>query len=153
MAVNTAQLDGTTVLSGLSLNGPSSATLAASDGTFGGNLTVQGTSTFVGATTNSAAEYLPDGTASAPSQAYTSEKSLGWYRSGASVEALSYGTLDLRGGALAFSSGTTAQSAATAKVGQAQMIFSILSLTTNGAAIYFRSGNSTYVWPSSGVIG
>ena len=51
------------------------------------------------------------------------------------------------------SSLTTAQSAATAKIVNGQVIFSVLSLTTNGAALYYRSGNSTYVWPSSGVIG
>lgn len=153
MAVNTTLLDGTTVLSGLSLAGPSSATLAASDGTFGGNVTIQGTLTQVGAVTQTAPEYLGDGTALAPSQSYASEKSLGFYRSGASTEAVSYGTFDLTSARLAFSSGTTAQSASTVKVGQGQMIFSILSLTTNGAAIYFRSGNSTYVWPASGTIG
>ena len=51
------------------------------------------------------------------------------------------------------SSATTAQSASTAKIVNGQLIFSILSLTTNGAALYYRSGNSTYVWPSSGAIG
>lgn len=51
------------------------------------------------------------------------------------------------------SSATTAQSASTAKIVNGQIIFSILSLTTNGAALYYRSGNSTYVWPSSGAIG
>ena len=51
------------------------------------------------------------------------------------------------------SSATTAQSASTAKMLNNQFIFSVLSLTTNGAAIYYRSNNSTYVWASSEVIG
>jgi len=51
------------------------------------------------------------------------------------------------------SSATTAQSASTAKVLDGQLIFSILSLTTNGAALFYRSGNSTFVFESSGVIG
>jgi len=51
------------------------------------------------------------------------------------------------------SSATTNQSASTAKVLAGQLIFSILSLTTNGAALFYRSGNSTFVFESSGVIG
>lgn len=61
-------------------------------------------------------------------------------------------TLALSGTRL-FSSATTNQSASTVKVANGQIVFSILSLTTNGAAMFFRSGNSTYVFESSGVIG
>lgn len=57
------------------------------------------------------------------------------------------------GGPIILSSATTAQSASTAKVLDGQLIFSILSLTTNGAAMYLRSGNSTWVFESSGAIG
>lgn len=101
---------------------------------------------------------LPDGTSTSPAIAFSNDTTLGFWRTGSGTIASSYGTLDVSSGGLAlnrvaFSSGTTAQSASTAKVGQGQVLFSVLSLTTNGAALYFRSGNSTYVWPSSGVIG
>jgi hypothetical protein len=69
------------------------------------------------------------------------------------VSAPAVATSTLTANKFFFSSSTTAQSASTVKVADAQLIISVLSLTTNGAAIYFRSGNSTYVWPASGTIG
>lgn len=41
--------------------------------------------------------YVPPGSAIAPTICFTSESSLGWYRSGASTIAQSYGTVDLSG--------------------------------------------------------
>ena len=149
MAANTAYLGGLTVLSQLSLNDPSGATLTASDGTFGGNVTIQGTLTQVGAVTQTGAEYLGDGTASAPSQSYASEKSLGFYRSGASVEALSYGYLS----APYFISQKTlaASQTTTSLVTQGQFYFSVNSNTTNGGEFGFRSGNTVYRFASVSV--
>ncbi len=54
---------------------------------------------------------------------------------------------------VAFRSSISARSSSNCVGGIFVEIFSVLSLTTNGAALYFRSGNSTFVWPSSGVIG
>lgn len=91
------------------------------------------------------------GTAILPGVGMSSEVSLGLYRSAASVLAVSYGHLSSPG---FISSTTTNQSPSTTKVtNQGQIVFSILSLTTNGAAMFYRSGNSTYVFESSGVIG
>lgn len=48
------------------------------------------------------------------------------------------------------SSATTAQSGATSRVSQqGQLYFSVLSLTSNGGEIGFRSGNTVYRFPSS----
>lgn len=93
---------------------------------------------------------LTVGSAIAPSVRYASELSLGFYRSAASIQKQSYGWL----ASDFISSSTTAQSASSAKIpNQGQIVFSVLSLTTNGAAIYFRSGNSVYGWPSSLAVG
>lgn len=91
------------------------------------------------------------GTALMPNLRMGSEVSLGFYRSAASIAALSYGFLQ----APAFiSSSTTNQSASSAKItNQGQIVFSILSLTTNGAAMYYRSGNSVFGWASNLVVG
>lgn len=92
-----------------------------------------------------------DGSALNPTYGFNSEQSLGFYRSAASIKALSYGFLSAP---QFISSLTTAQSASSAKVtNQGQIVFSILSLTTNGAALYYRSGNSVYGWPSSLAVG
>lgn len=93
------------------------------------------------------------GSAILPVLAIGSDTSLGLFASAVSTIGVTYGKFDFRNAGLIMSSGTTAQSASTTKVTDGQLIFSVLSLTTNGAALYFRSGNSTYVWPSSGVIG
>lgn len=49
------------------------------------------------------------------------------------------------------SSTTTSQSGATASLGQGQLFFSVLSLTTNGAEFGFRSGNTVYRFFSDAV--
>jgi len=148
---NTAYLGGQTVLSQLSLNDPSGATLTASDGSFGGNLTVQGTSTLVGAVTQSAPVYVPSGSAILPEFAFSSEASLGFYRSGTSAIAQSYGTLTVSGLAftkLAGSAFTAASSATTRTFADASFEFSVLSLTSNGAQIAFRSGQTIWKFAS-----
>lgn len=92
-----------------------------------------------------------DGSALNPAYGFNSEQSLGFYRSANSIKALSYGFLSAP---QFISSQTTNQSASSAKVtNQGQIVFSILSLTTNGAAMYYRSGNSVFGWPSSNVVG
>ncbi len=132
MAVNTSNLEGYTVFSSVSLNG-SGATLQAKDFK-GSTLSLSGTATI-----------------SALSSAKTFIAQEVW----ASIlsGAVKASQLTMPASGLYFSSGTTAQSASTAKVGDGQFIISVLSLTTNGAALYYRSGNSTWVWPSSGAIG
>ena len=146
MAANTAYLGGLTTLSQLSLTDPSGATLTASDGTFGGNVTIQGTLTQVGAVTQTGAEYLGDGTALAPTQAYSSEKSLGFYRSAASVEALSYGFLQAP---YFLSTTTTSSSASTLALPNKQGMISFAVLSATSAQLQFRSANTVYVWNCS----
>lgn len=93
MAVNTANLEGYTVLSSLSLNG-SGATLKAVDIT-ASTVSGSGTNKFavVSASTVSGTKHTGQaGTALAPSYAFLSEVSLGLYRSGTSNIAQSYGT-------------------------------------------------------------
>jgi len=94
--------------------------------------------------------YGQAGTAQLPTHTFSSEASLGFYRSAASNLAASYGTLTLSGVAATVyaSSATTAQSGATAKLGQGQLYFSVLSLTTNGGEFGFRSGNTVYRFAS-----
>lgn len=137
------------VFSAISLNG-SGATLDAG-AVVASTISVSGAITISGATISPSAVRVASGAAIGPTVAFTSEVSLGFYRSAASVAALSYGFLSAPG---LISSVTTAQSASSAKVTQqGQIIFSILSLTTNGAAMYYRSGNSVYGWPSSLAVG
>ena len=164
MAVNTEALDDGkyNTMSSLSLVG-SRATLAAQDVVATSTLSVGGTITMSASTISPSAVRVNSGAAIGPTLAMTSEVSLGFYRSAASQIALSYGTFNATGvsasGVLAatailISSATTAQSAASAKIpNQGQIVFSILSLTTNGAAIFYRSGNSVFGWPSSLVVG
>jgi hypothetical protein len=163
MASNSGYLDDGkyTVTSSLSITA-SRATVATVD-LVTSTLSVGGLVTLSGTTLSALADGVGSGAAVGPTNFFTSEASLGFYRSAASQIAQSYGTFNAVGIAassilattgLLISSATTAQSNSTAKIpNQGQIVFSILSLTTNGAAIYFRSGNSTYAWPSSGVIG
>lgn len=151
MAVNTPQLgDGQFVTtSSISVTGgPSRSTLKAEDvvGTSTLSTAALTVATLVATSTVSAggaatfsAAVVANSTISAVGQT-----SVGLFQANSKV------TL---AGAIVLSSHTTNQSAATAKVLDGQMIFSVLSLTTNGAALYYRSGNSTYVWPASGTIG
>lgn len=102
---------------------------------------------------------VASGSAILPTYAFNSEASLGFYRSAASMIASSYGTVALLGVAasqvlaatnILISSATTSASGATAKMpNQGQISFSILSNTTNGAELCYRSGNTVYRWPSS----
>lgn len=117
----------------------SRATLAAQD--------IVATSTFSGAAgTFTGVIKVPDGTASAPSYAFTSEASLGLYRSGSSILQLSYG--GFKSGQF-ISATTTSTSATTAnQTVQGSLRFSVLSLSTNGAEIAFLSGNTTYRFSS-----
>lgn len=155
MPVNTGYIEsGPAVFSSISLNG-SGATLTALT-VSASSLTVSGTVFFatgqqsVGLQINTGGWInVPDGTVIRPSFEYTSEASLGLYRSAASIMALSYGFFSAPG---LISSVTTAQSASSAKVTQqGQIIFSILSLTTNGCQMFYRSGNSVYVFVSGPV--
>jgi hypothetical protein len=153
MAANTGYMDDGQYVthSSLSIVGsPSRASVVAQDLVATSNI-------------SAAVVQTPDGSATAPTQTFGSERSLGFYRSAASQIGMSYGTLNLVGatatGILAatgilISSATTAQSASSTKIpNQGQIVFSILSLTTNGAAMYYRSGNSVFGWPSSLVVG
>lgn len=132
MPVNTEYIDGVTVLSSVSLNG-SGATLSAL-AIVGSNLSTSGK------------VVVPAGTAIAPTVTFASEQSLGFYRSAASVLALSYGHLQ---GSISYSGNTASTSATTAnQTVQGSLRVSILSLTTNGAEIAVRSGNTTWKFAS-----
>jgi hypothetical protein len=194
MASNSGYLDDGkyTTTSSLSLVA-SRATLATVD-LVTSTLSVGGAATFSSTTISALADGVGSGAAIGPTNFFTSEASLGFFRSGTSQIATSYGTLNL-GGGLAFtseislgfnrsaasqiqqsygtfnavglaassilattglliSSSTTAQSASSVKIpNQGQIVFSILSLTTNGAAMYYRSGNSVYGWASGLAVG
>jgi hypothetical protein len=84
---------------------------------------------------------LGDGTAVLPSIGYTSETSLGLYRSASSIQKLSYGYLS---GDFISSSTTNASQTTALLANQGGIVFSVLSLTVNGAEINFRSGNTVY---------
>lgn len=82
------------------------------------------------------------GSALRPSIAFSSESSLGWYASGTSTLALSYGTLNLRGGALSLR--TTASSASASNFTQGE--FYLCNVSATSAQLGFRSGNTVYVF-------
>ncbi len=136
--------------------------IAASVLSTDGTLTVGGAATFLAgfAGSTSTATFLATnvgaGVAIAPTRYFTSEVSLGLYRSAVSQIAQSYGTFNTAAaGGIAFnrlalqSSSTTAQSGATAKLGDGQLYFSVLSLTSNGGEFGFRSGNTVYRFSST----
>lgn len=85
---------------------------------------------------------LPAGSATLPTSAFTSEVSLGWYRSGTSTMALSYGTFNL-GGAILSSLRTTNASGTSATVNDKEL--RIVAVSTTSAQLAFRSGNTTYL--------
>ena len=163
MASNSGYLDDGkyTTTSSLSITA-SRATVATVD-LVTSTLSVGGLATFSATTIAAGADGVGSGAAIGPTNFFTSEASLGFYRSATSQVALSYGTFNAAGiqassilaaTGLLISSATTAQSASSAKIpNQGQIVFSILSLTTNGAAMFFRSGNSVYGWPSSLAVG
>lgn len=84
----------------------------------------------------------PDGTATQPGSAFSSEQSLGLYRSAASTLALSYGTLNLRNGALSLR--TTASAGSTSNLTQGE--FCLVNVSTTSAQLAFRSGATTYLF-------
>lgn len=83
-----------------------------------------------------------DGTALLPAKNFNSENSLGWYRSGASTMALSYGTLNLRGGALSLRTTTSSASASNLTNGE----ICLVAVSTTSAQLAFKSGNTVYVF-------
>lgn len=153
MPSNTTNLEGYTVYSSVSLNG-SGATLKAKDIVVGSTLSVGGTVTLSATTLTVNAVLVGSGAALGPTLAPSSEVSLGLYRSGASVLALSYGTFDTSAGGLAFktlagkSAWTAGSSGTTLTIADGQFQFSILSNTTNGGTIRYRSGNTIYTFAS-----
>lgn len=171
MPVNTDYLESSpAVFSSVSLNG-SGATLSAK-AIIGSNLSTSGkvvtpdgtalapTQTFASeqslgiyrsAASRIAISYgqltIADGTSTLPGLGTGSEVSLGLYRSAASVLALSYGHFQ---GSISYSGLTAGTSATTAaQTVQGSIRISVLSLSTNGAEIAFRSGNTTYKFISS----
>ena len=149
-----------TVFSSVSIEA-SRATLIAQDVTAtsvlsGAATTISGAATLVstlsvgGVTTHTSAARLPAGSAILPGVGFNSEVSLGFFRSAASQVQQSYGTFNATGisATVIASSSTTAQSGATAKLGQGQLYFSVLSLTSNGGEFGFRSGNTVYRFSS-----
>jgi len=136
---------------GIAGTGGSGATLVASvvsanSGVFAAGFTMAG----VG---NSALFEGPSrftaGTAILPGIAFSSESSLGFFRSGNSVMALSYGHLRA---SISYSGNTASTSATTAnQTVQGSFRVSVLSLTSNGAEIAVLSGNTTYKFASVAV--
>ena len=153
MAQNTNQLEDYTVFSSVSLNG-SGATLKALD-IVASTFSATGTNKFAvvsASTVSGAVVTTQSGTAVAPSNAFLSEVSLGLYRSAASQIAMSYGTLTATGFVftkLAGSAFTVASSATTRTFADGSFEFSILSLTSNGAQLAFRSGATIWKFAST----
>lgn len=143
MPVNTSYLESTpTVLSGLSLNGTgtiSALTIKGVSTISAAALTLDSTLSVGGAITGSAAATLNSTlsvggavTMQGAAQVRSAFTALGWAYAG-----------------LFFSSTTTAQSLVTSKMSQnGQIMFSILSLTSNGCEMGYRSGNTVYKWSS-----
>lgn len=77
-----------------------------------------------------------DGSALLPGHAFSSETSLGWYRSGVSTIALSYGTINLTAANLSL--GTLAVATSAVDKGLA------LVLRASGMSIIYKSGSSIY---------
>ncbi len=134
----------------------SRATIAAQDVVATSTLSVGGAVTLSGTSVAALAVGVGSGAAIGPTLYFTSEVSLGFYRSGTSQMAQSFGTFNTAAtGGIAFnrlalqSSSTTAQSGATAKLGDGQLYFSVLSLTSNGGEFGFRSGNTVYRFSST----
>jgi hypothetical protein len=81
------------------------------------------------------------GTALQPFYAYSSESSLGLFRSANSTLGLSYGTFSLRGGILSSIRSTNA-SATSATLNDGE--FRVAAVSTTSAELAYRSGNTTY---------
>lgn len=83
-----------------------------------------------------------DGTAAVPSQRFSNEDTLGWYRSAASTMALSYGSLNLRGAALSLRTTNSAGSTSALTNGE----LCLVAVSATSAQIAWRSGNTTYLF-------
>ena len=134
MAVNTESLDDGkyTTLSSISVVA-SRATVQAQDITATSALSVGGAVTMQGAQTfNSTLSVAGAVTMQSTAQVRSSLTAIGWLYAGVFI-----------------SSATTAQSGATSRISQqGQIYFSVLSLTSNGGEIGFRSGNTVYRFAS-----
>lgn len=89
--------------------------------------------------------YATQSNVTTPPFAFSSESSLGWYRSAASTMALSYGTLNLRQGRLV-SVRTQASLASTGNVVDSEWA---VVVGVSAATLAIRSGQTTYLWTSS----
>lgn len=88
---------------------------------------------------------LGPGSAVAPTAAFGSEVSLGWYRSGVSTMALSYGSFNLN--QARFVSIRTQGSLDSTTLAQGELAVSIA--VASGASLALRSGTTIYYWTSS----
>lgn len=91
------------------------------------------------------------GIATYPGMGFLSERSLGWYRSGSSTMALSYGTFNLASQAVRLSMRTLAASSITAtaantNVATNEVVFTIGG--ASGASLCISSGGTTYIFGS-----
>lgn len=94
----------------------------------------------------------PTGTALYPSYAFASEASLGWYRSGVSTMAPSYGTLNLATNAVRFSTRTLAASAITTSAANTNVAVNEMVFTVggaSGASLAIHSGGTVYIFNSA----
>lgn len=126
------------------------STMAASYGTVSlpgtlsvASLSVTGNTSAV-TTTQTGAEYVPSGSSIAPSFAFSSEQSLGFYRSSASSIALTYGTLDLFIGNCNISMKTQGANPSGFTIGQWGFVFN-----ASGLSIFYSSGKSIYFFGGS----
>lgn len=94
------------------------------------------------ALTNSDIQLNSGGSSTSPALAFTSEVSLGLYRSAASNIALSYGTLNLRGAALSLRTTNSAGSSSALTNGE----ICLVNVSTTSAQLAWRSGNTTYLF-------
>jgi hypothetical protein len=106
-----------------------------------------GTKVLIGADGNTyfqqnAIKGIGSGTALAPSIAFSSETSLGLFRSANSSLQLSYGTFSTRGGALSFRTTNSSGSASNLTNGE----FALISVSATSAQLAYRSGNTVYIF-------
>ena len=99
-------------------------------------LTVDGTGLFASAVRSFS------GTSLTPSFAFSSEQSLGWYRSTSSTMAPSYGIVDLRGASASLRTTNSAGSSSALTNGE----ICLVAVSNTSAQIAWRSGNTTYLF-------
>lgn len=98
------------------------------------------------------ASIASDGLAISPSYAFQSELSLGFYRSGVSTIAPSYGTLNLATNAVRFSTRTLAASAITTSAANTNVAVNEMVFTVggaSGASLAIHSGGTVYIFNSA----